>query len=181
MYDQMKIDLELKNFSPKTRSCYLASMRSFALHFNKSPEAMGDHEIKQYLHFLIKDKGVSQSTINQRYSALKFLYETTLKRDWNGLRILRVKMRKRLPVVLSQQEIQSIFSTTRNIKHKAILMTIYSSGLRLSEAAHLKVSDIDSKRMTISIRQGKGNKDRYTLLAERNLTMLAQILERVSL
>lgn len=116
LQDQMKRDLELKNYSPKTRSCYLASARSFALHFHRSPEALGDPEIREYLHYLIKDKEVSQSAVNQTYSALKFLYETTLKRDWDGFRIPRAKMSKRLPVILSQQEMEVSFFGHRESK-----------------------------------------------------------------
>lgn len=172
LYDEMKMDLELKNYSPKTRSCYLACMKNFALHFRQAPDRMGESEIREYLHFLIKEKRASQSAINQAYSALKFFYQTTLERDWNGLRIPRIRTGKRLPAVLSQQEIRAIFSATRNLKHKSLLMTIYSAGLRLSEAAHLKVSDVDSQRMTIRIRHGKGDKDRYSLLAERTLDIL---------
>jgi integrase/recombinase XerD len=174
LHDEMKRDLELKNYSPKTRSCYLASAKSFALHFHRSPAELADQEVREYLHYLIQEKKVSQSTISQSYSALKFLYETTLKRDWNGFRIPRAKVGKRLPVVLSQQEIQAIFSATRNLKHRAILMTIYSAGLRVSEVVHLKVSDIDSQRMVIRVQQGKGDKDRYTLLAQRTLEVLRE-------
>ena len=167
LHDQMKRDLELKNYSPKTRYCYLASAKSFALHFHRSPAELTDEEIREYLHYLIQEKRASQSVISQSYSALKFLYETTLKKDWKGFRIPRSKMGKRFPVVLSQQEIQAIFSATRNLKHRALLMTIYSAGLRVSEVVHLKVSDIDSQRMVIRVQQGKGEKDRYTLLAKR--------------
>jgi integrase/recombinase XerD len=174
LHDQMKRDLELKNYSPKTRSCYLASVRSFALHFHRSPDELGDSEIREYLHYLLTDRKVSQSTMSQAYSALKFFYETTLKRDWDGFRIPRVKMRKRLPVVLSQQEVQALFSVIKNLKHRAILMTVYSAGLRLNEAAQLKVSDIDSQRMMIRVEQGKGDKDRYTLLAKRTLDILRE-------
>jgi integrase/recombinase XerD len=174
LHDQMKRDLELKNYSPKTRSCYLASVKSFALHFHRSPAELGDQEIREYLHYLIQEKKASQSVISQAYSALKFFYETTLKRDWNGFRIPRAKMGKRLPLVLSQQEIQAIFSATRNLKHRALLMTIYSAGLRVSEVVHLKVSDIDSQRMVIWVQQGKGEKDRYTLLAQRTLEVLRE-------
>ncbi len=174
LHDQMKRDLELKNYSPKTRSCYLASVKSFALHFHRSPEELGDQEIREYLHYLIQDKKASQSAVNQTYSALKFFYETTLKRDWNGFRIPRAKMSKRLPVVLSQQEVEALFSVIRNLKHRAILMTVYSAGLRLSEVVHLKVSDIDSQRMMIRVQQGKGDKDRYTLLARRTLDILRE-------
>jgi site-specific recombinase XerD len=172
LYEQMKMDLELKNYSARTRQCYLACMRSFTLHFGKSPTEMADDEIRQYLYYLMKEKKASQSVINQSYSALKFFYETTLQRQWNRLRIPRVKTRKRLPVVLSKQEVASLFSATTNLKHKAILVTIYSGGLRLGEATHLKVSDIDSRRMMIRVRQGKGMKDRYTLLGKRTLKIL---------
>jgi len=174
LHDQMKRDLELKNYSPKTRSCYLASVRSFALHFHRSPDELGDSEIREYLHYLLTDRKVSQSTMSQAYSGLKFFYETTLKKDWDGFRIPRVKMRKKLPVVLSQQEVQVLFSVIRNLKHRAILMTIYSAGLRLNEAVHLRVSDIDSQRMMIRVEQGKGAKDRYTLLAKRTLDILRE-------
>ncbi len=118
LHDQMKMDLELKNYSPRTRSCYLTWMRSFALHFRRSPEELRDPEIREYLHHLIQEKKASQSGISQAYNALKFFYETTLKRDWDGFRIPRVQMGKRLPVVLSLQEIQAIFSATRNLKHR---------------------------------------------------------------
>ena len=172
--DQMERDLELKNYSPKTRSCYLASVKNFALHFHRSPAELTDEEAREYLRYLIQEKKASQSAISQTYSALKFLYETTLKRDWDGFRIPRAKIEKRLPVVLSQQEIQAIFSATRNLKHRAVLMTIYSAGLRVSEAVHLKVPDIDSQRMVIRVEQGKGKKDRYTLLAQRTLEVLRE-------
>lgn len=174
LQDQMRMDLELKNYSPRTRSCYLTWMRSFALHFHRSPDGMGDPEIREYLHYLIQEKKASQSGISQAYSALKFFYETTLKRDWNGFRIPRAQMGKRLPVVLSSREVQAIFSATRNLKHRAALMTIYSAGLRVSEVVHLKVSDIDSQRMTIRVQQGKGQKDRYTLLSQRTLEVLRE-------
>ncbi len=84
LHDQMKRDLELKHYSPKTRSCYLASVKSFALHFHRSPDQLTDEEIREYLHYLIEEKKASQAAISQTYSALKFLYETTLKKDWSG-------------------------------------------------------------------------------------------------
>ena len=82
LHDQMKVDLELRNLSPRTRDCYLTWVRSFALNFHRSPEEMGDPEIREYLHYLIQEKKASQSGVSQAYSALKFFYETTLKRDW---------------------------------------------------------------------------------------------------
>ena len=172
LYDQMKMDMELKNLSLRTIQCYLGWMESFSIHFGKSPKLMGDNEIRDYLYYLLKERKVSQSAINQAYSALKFFYETTLEREWNTVKISRPKNRRRLPVVLSMEEVESLFIATSNIKHRAILMTIYSGGLRLGEASRLKISDIDSKRMMIRVRQAKGNKDRYTLLGKRTLEIL---------
>jgi site-specific recombinase XerD len=135
---------------------------------------LGDPEIREYLHYLIKERNVSQGAVTQAYGALKFFYETTLKRDWEGFRIPKGKMGKRLPVVLSQQEVEALFGAIKNLKHRAILMTIYSAGLRVSEALHLKLTDIDSQRMMIRVEHGKGNKDRYTLLGKRNLDILRE-------
>jgi integrase/recombinase XerD len=172
LYDQMKMDLELKNFSPKTVTCYLTCMVNFVRHHGRSPLELGEEEIRNYLHYLIKGKKASQSSINQAYSAMKFFYEVTLGRGWNVLKIPRSKIRKKLPVVLSMQEVQSLLASVRNLKHRAILTTIYSGGLRLGEATRLRVSDIDGERMTILVQQGKGNKDRYTLLGQRALEIL---------
>lgn len=172
LYEKMKKDMELRNLSSKTIVTYLACMKGFVLHYGRSPEELGDGEIKEYLYFLLKEKEVSQSTINQTYSALKFFYERTLDREWDSMKIPRGRTGKRLPVVLSIEEVQCIFSVTKNLKHRTILETIYSGGLRIGEALRLKVTDIDSKRMMIRLRQAKGNKDRYTLLGERTLKIL---------
>lgn len=172
LYDQMKMDLELKNFSPKTIRCYLTCMVHFVRHYGRSPVEMGEEEIRKYLHYLIKEKKASQSSIKQAYSAMKFFYGVTLGRPWNGVRIPRSKSRKKLPVVLSMQEVQSLLGSVDNLKHRAILTTVYSGGLRLGEATKLRVSDIDGKRMTILVQQGKGNKDRYTVLGHKTLDLL---------
>jgi integrase/recombinase XerD len=166
------MDLELKNFSPKTITCYLTCMVQFVRHYGRSPVEMGEEEIRTYLSYLMKEKQVSQSFINQAYSAIKFFYETTLERPWNGIKIPRMKNRKRLPVVLSLQEVRSLLASVDNLKHQVLLTTIYSGGLRLGEAIHLTVADIDSSRMMIRVQRGKGNKDRYTLLGEKTLQLL---------
>jgi site-specific recombinase XerD len=172
LQEQMKMDMELRNLSVRTMETYLGWARAFVVHYGKSPEQMGHNEIRDYLHYLLKEKKACQSAVNQAYSALKLLYETTLRREWDPLKIPRCKVRKRVPVVLSRQEVERIFSATLNLKHRAVLMTIYSGGLRLGEATNLRPSDIDSERMTIRVRQGKGNKDRYTLLGKRTLEIL---------
>lgn len=172
--DRMKMDMELKNLSPRTKKIYLCWMKQFTIHYGKSPDQLGDEEIRGYLYYLLKDKQASQASMNQAYSALKFFYERTLQREWNGTKIPRSKIPKKLPVVLSQYEVQRIFSATRNLKHLAALMVIYSGGLRVGEAVKLKLSDIDRDRMSIRVRQGKGAKDRYTILGERALEVLQE-------
>ena len=129
LYDQMKMDLELKNFSPKTVSCYLHWMVQFVRHYDRSPVDMGEEEIRKYLYHLIKVKKVSQSSINQAYSAMKCFYTTTLEREWNHVRIPRVKNGKRLPIVLSMEEVERLLGCIDNLKHLTILTTIYSGGL----------------------------------------------------
>jgi len=170
--EQMKMDLELKGYSPKTQAAYLGYMKNFARYFGRSPAKMGEKEIREYLYHLVTGKQVSTSSINGAYSALKFFYQTVLQGNWNIAKIPRTKVRKKLPIVLDGSEIKQLFAVTTNLKHRAILMITYSAGLRVSETAHLKVSSIDSKRMQLRIAQGKGNKDRYTLLSPVALDLL---------
>jgi len=170
--DQMEMDMKLRRFSPKTITCYLACMKGVAKHFRKSPAELGDEEIRAYLHYLMEERKASQSVLVQTYSALKFFFENTLQKQWNAIRIPRCKQRRKLPGVLTREEVESILSATKNLKHRAILMTLYSAGLRIGEVTRLKVSDIESGRMMIRVNEGKGLKDRYTLLGERNLEML---------
>ena len=170
--DQMAMDMKLRRLSPRTITTYLACMKSVAAHFGKSPAELSVEEIREYLRYLMEEKKASQSALVQAYSALKFFFEKTLDRPWNASRIPRSKQRKKLPGVLSREEVESIFSATGNLKHRAILMTIYSAGLRVGEVTRLKVADIDSERMTIRVNEGKGLKDRYTLLGKRTLEVL---------
>jgi len=172
--EQMKGDLELKGLSLNTQEIYLWHVSHFARHFNKSPRHLGEKEIKEYLLYLIREKKLSSSTVNLCYSALKFLYERTLKRNWVMEKIPYTKRERGLPVVLDKEEVESLFSATNNLKHRAILMLIYSSGLRVSEASHFKISDIDSKRMLLRVREGKGSKDRYSILSNVALEVLRE-------
>jgi integrase/recombinase XerD len=170
--DRMKKDMELKNLSERTIKTYLNCVRNFVIYYGKSPEDMDHDAIRDYLYYLLKEKNSCQATISQHYSALKFFFQTTLARDWEALKIPRSRRIKKLPIVLSQEEVSVLLDKVQNLKHRAILMTIYSGGLRLGEAINLKVSDIDSQRMMIRVCQGKGNKDRYTLLGKRALEAL---------
>lgn len=170
--DKMKKDMELKNLSERTIETYLRCVINFVRYYGKPPEDMGYDAIRDFLYYLLKEKNSSQATISQHYSALKFLYESTLGRDWDILKIPRSKREKKLPVVLSKEEVWAVLKEIQNLKHLAIMMTIYSGGLRLGEAVKLKVSDIDSQRMMIRVNQGKGARDRYTLLGKRALDIL---------
>lgn len=171
-HDQFQRDLALKGFSQSTCRAYVAHVRRFVGHFGRSPETLGGDDIRAYLHGLLQHESLSQGYLNQAYSALKFFYETTLCQDWTAFRIPRSKQPKKLPVVLSREELARVFEVTSNLKHRTILVTMYSAGLRLSETTHLRVEDLDSDRMQIRVRQGKGAKDRYTILAQRTLDLL---------
>jgi site-specific recombinase XerD len=162
--DQMMMAMQLRNFSAKTIKCYVSMVRGFVRTFGKSPAEMGEEEVRRYLHSLV-ERNVSWGTVRLAYSALKFLYVETLQRRWEVEKLPRPKREKRLPVVLSTEEVRRLFDTVKNLKHRMVLMSCYSAGLRVSEAVHLKVTDIDSGRMQIRVEQGKGKKDRYTLLA----------------
>ena len=170
---KMTNDMQLRGFSPKTIYAYTSHVKRFEQYFQESPSCMGEKQIRQYLLYVIS-QGISSSYANGCYSALRFLYETTLSMDWNMKNIPRSKKQCKLPVVLSRQEVLSIFDAVSNLKHKAILMTTYDAGLRVSETANLLLSDIDSSRMSIFVRQGKGQRDRYSLLFETNLLLLRE-------
>ncbi|MBF8984901.1 site-specific integrase [Lutibacter sp. B2] len=172
--EKMSMDLQLKNYSPKTQQAYIRYVKRYSEYFHQSPDQLGTDEIRAYLHYLIINKKVSSSYINSVYSALKFFYQITLKREWDIKEIPRMKKHKKLPVVLSTSEVKQIFEATTNLKYRAIFMTIYAAGLRISEASNLKISDIDSKNMQIRVIQGKGKKDRYTLLSIENLKVLRE-------
>jgi integrase/recombinase XerD len=172
--EQMQRDLQLRGLSVRTQEAYLSQVRDFARYFKKSPDQLGESEIKEYLHYLLREKKASDSTVKQCYGALKFLYQTTLQRGWIMEKIPYLKTRMKLPVVLDRKEIDALFTVTHNLKHLAILMLIYSAGLRVGEAANLRISDIDSKRMTIRVQQGKGGKDRYSILSHVALETLRQ-------
>ena len=155
----------LKGYSQRTIRTYVSLLASFSKHYNCSPDRVSIDQIRYYLQENIINERRSKAWVNQIISAIKLLYCNVLKREWSPLDIPRPRHDKKLPVVLSRSEVQKIITAHSNIKHKAILMTTYSAGLRVSEVCHLKLSDIDSSRMLIRVNHSKGNKDRYTLLS----------------
>lgn len=175
---KMKMDLELKGYSSQTFKCYISHVKRFSDFHNKSPELLGDAEIREYLHYCITKRKLSECTVNTSYSALKFFYETTLERDWNLKKVFRRKVPRKLPVVLSKEEVKAILDSVDNLKHKAVLVTIYAAGLRVSEIVKLRIDDIDSKNMQIFIREGKGKQARYAMLSKSNLEILRDYWKR---
>lgn len=171
---KLQLDLQLRGLSPVTQREYSLKVEAFQNFFKKPATELGEKEIRIFLHHLINEKKLNPCTINTYNSALRFLYGVTLEKDLNYKRIPRLKEPRILPDILTMEEIQSLFNATSNLKHKCILMTVYGSGLRLSEVAKLKVMDIDSKNMRILIRQGKGGKDRYAILSQANLEILRE-------
>jgi site-specific recombinase XerD len=158
-------DMRLRNLSPHTLEAYLRAVAQFALHYHRSPDLLGIEDVRAYLLHLVNDRHVAPSTFNQVRCALRFLYVITLGRDWSLDRIVCQKEEKKLPVILSRDEVQRLFAAAGRLKSRAILMTLYATGLRVSELVGLKVADIDSQRMAIRVRQGKGRKDRYVMLS----------------
>ena len=171
---RMLDDMTLHGLKPKTIKAYVECVARFARHFGRSPELLGTAEVRSYLLYLTHDRNVSASTYNQALCALKFLYRVTLKKDWGLDGLARTRRQTKLPVVLSLDEVTRFFEAITSLRHRAILMTAYAAGLRISEVLALRVDDIDSQRMVIRIRQAKGSKDRYVMLSPRLLTLLRE-------
>lgn len=150
---------------------YLYYNRDFLNFTGKNPSDINDHDVKDYLLYLAEEKESAASTLNQAINALKFYYGTMLKKKF-VYKVKRPRKDKKLPVVLSKEEVARIINSVDNMKHRTILMLVYSAGLRVGEVVRLKPEDIDSKRMLIHIKGSKGRKDRYTLLSEKTLEVL---------
>jgi len=165
-------DLKVRNRSLRTIQSYVAQVANFARYFGKSPELLGAEEIRQYQVYLVEQRHVSWSNYNQAVCALRFLYRHTLKRDWVVEHIPFPRQPKKLPLVLSQGEVQRLLQACHSLKLRALLTTAYAAGLRLNELTHLQLSDIDSARMVIRVRQGKGQKDRNVMLSPTLLELL---------
>jgi site-specific recombinase XerD len=170
--------MQIRNYSPRTINNYLASISRISAHYGISPGKLTVEQIKDYLQKRIDAGKFSPSAVNQLVSALKILLVDVLGRKWEEFCIKRPRHEKRLPVVFSKEEIERMLDVTRNLKHKAILCLTYSAGLRLSEVLNLRIGDIDSNRMQILIRSGKGKKTRYSLLGQRTLDLLRDYWKR---
>jgi integrase/recombinase XerD len=164
-------EMELRGYAKHTQNHYLCHLKLLEKHTGKSALEITPDELKQYLHYRIKS-GIGHSSINISCDSFKLFFNKIHGYNWSDDVIIRPKRPKSLPHVLSKNEILSIINQVQNIKHKTILLTTYSSGLRISETLNLRISDIDSEAMLIRVNHGKGNKDRLTILSHENLKLL---------
>lgn len=161
---QMQADMVLRGLAPRTQQAYIASVAGLARYYRRSPEHLTDEEVQKYLLHLIEERKWAWSSTNQAACALRFFFHITLKRPDTSFLIPSRKTPSKLPEILSKAEVDRIIGACTCLRHRALLMTIYAAGLRVTEACLLKVCDIDSTRNMIRVANGKGGKDRYTLL-----------------
>jgi site-specific recombinase XerD len=167
---QFQKDITIKGFSKKTQSAYINCISVFLREQNS--QQLNSNAIKDFLFILINERNLSNSTIRIYYSAIKFLFAYTLGKKWELEKIPQIKQKRKLPSFFTFKEIEKLLRNANNIKHKAMLMIIYSSGLRVSECSNLKINDITRHNMRLKISQAKGFKDRYTILSETCLLYL---------
>jgi integrase/recombinase XerD len=170
---RMQEDLRLRNFSARTIRHYTHTVAEFAKYFHKSPDQLGPEHVRTFLLYLLNERKLAWGTIQGARSALKFFYTRTLKQTWFDQEIIKPKVRRKLPTVWSREEVCALLDATANTKHRALLALYYSAGLRCQEALDLKVTDIDSKRMIINIREGKGKFPRQVMLSPKLLDCCA--------
>ena len=169
---RMLEDLQIRHYSQTTIRLYLHAVSVFAHHFGKPPDQLDAEHIRLYQLFLIQEKQVSLSTFIQVVSALRFFYTHTLNQKIAIERIPFPRRERKLPLILSREEVKALLQAPRNLRHRTMLAVLYGSGLRVAEAAQLKVSDIDTTRNILWVRLGKGSKDRQTLLSPKLLELL---------
>ncbi len=166
--------LQLRGLAERTQEAYTRAVRQLAAHYHKSPDQISEAELRQYFLYLKNVKHYSRPTMTVAICGIRFFYEQTLNRNWAIFGIVRPAPEKKLPVILSLAEVRQILGRIRLPRYQVCLTTIYSCGLRLQEGTHLQVADIDSARMMIHVRHGKGAKDRYLPLPSRTLQLLRQ-------
>ena len=165
-------DMRIRNFATTTQRSYIHYVAEFAKYFNRSPEELDLEAVRQYQLYLAQDRKLSPQSINTFVSAVQFLYLTTLEMPWEAKDFPRARLEQKLPVVLAPDEVQTFFDHVAGVKYRAVLLTCYGAGLRISEAVAVKHFDIDNKRMLLRVEHGKGGKDRYAMLSPCLLEVL---------
>ena len=172
-------ELQRRNFSEDTIRHYIRTVEDFARHFNRPPDRLGLRHIREYQAQLFQKRKLSPGSVTYRLAALRFFYTKTLKKAWSVAETPYPKKNYRLPTILSQEEVARLIDAAETPFHRTLLMTLYATGLRRAEVSHLKVSDVDSKRMVIHVRGGKGRKDRDVMLSPKLLEELRQHWHRL--
>ena len=165
-------DMQLRNFATTTQRSYIHYVADFAKHFHRSPQDLDLEAVRQYQLYLTQERKLSPQSINTFVSAVQFLYLVTLEMHWEKHDFPRARLEEKLPVVLAPDEVQRFLDQVTGVKHRAVLLTCYGAGVRISEAVSLKPSNIDSHRMLIRVEHGKGGKDRYAMLSPCLLEIL---------
>ena len=165
-------ELQRRNYSSETTRAYLFAVKDFAGYFGKRPDQLGQEHLRQYQLHLLNDRKLAVETIVGRISALRFFFVKVLRRPYREIDLVYPKRPERLPVILSEEEVARLIESAITSYHRVILMTLYGTGLRREELCRLKVTDVDSQRMVVHVRQGKGNKDRDVTLSARLLEVL---------
>lgn len=165
--DRMVRDMDVRHFSERTVEAYVAGVKGLAKYFMQSPDQLSDEQVQRYLLHLRQERQLSGSTCNQIRCALKFFYEVTVRRPQPSLTVPPMRQAQKLPQILSREEVERIVGATRTLRERVLLMATYGGGLRVSEVVALRPADLDAERGVIRVEQGKGKKDRYTVLAER--------------
>jgi site-specific recombinase XerD len=173
---QMLDELERRNYSASTVRSYIRTVESFAQYFQRRPDRLGPEHIRQYQAHLFRDRKLAPNTVGQRVAALRFFYIKTLGQEWNLDRAPYPKRPRRLPSILSPQEVGRLIEAADSVFHRTIVMTLYATGVRRLELTRLEISDIDSERMVVHVRNGKGGKDRDVMLSQQLLAALRQYL-----
>lgn len=171
---KLRLEMEYRNYSLNSVKTYCDLMSFLELSLSKRLEEITTEDLKGFLHVALVQHHRSTSYINQNISAYKIFVQDVLKREWEGIKVKRPRREKKLPVVLSINEVERMITSTSNLKHRVILMLMYSAGLRRTELLQMKPSAIDSSRMLIHVSQGKGKKDRYSILSQKTLELLRQ-------
>ena len=170
----MTQDMQLRGFSERTRQSYIEAVKGLAKFYMRSPDQLSEEEVRDFFLHLINERGSARSTITIYLCGIKFFYEKTLGREWPVFNLIRPKKRVKLPVVLALEEVRHLISMVLNPVARMALSMIFSCGLRLSEGLHLRVEDIDGRRMLVGVRDGKGGMDRYVPLPRRTLEHLRE-------
>lgn len=176
--EEMIKAMQLRRLSARTQEAYLHAVAGLAKHYGMSPDRVGVAQVREYVRHLLVERGLAWSTCNQAICALRLFYSEVVGWDLGEIELPRTKKPRTLPEVLSQREVRRLFECTRNGKHRVLLMTAYGGGLRVSEVLALKPEDVDGERMVIRVVQGKGNRDRYTVLSSRLLVELREYWKR---